>query len=427
MRSRRKQDKRPVKLCKNYTAQLEQAFGIVVDPMSDGILFSKTMCMNCYNKIRNILNKNKKGSVNSALADIEKCKNLWQPYDSFLSIFDCPTCSQSDILSSGGNKRFSQPLEKTTTDDTSIDSVENGNKDSFSPPCFSTPIATPASASMSQSDDELEDSAPMTPTNEHEPFNIDTPHLSPLKEDVAKQSKNKSNVTAAVRPFDQISLPLTPSEEKLFTKIAKLKLEASKNKRLILCKSKSQPIALWKFVKPRQRSKIARTPLKKKRATEVRKFRDAMSGDSLEDAIKQQSSELKTEKKKVARNILDSAGFGKQKMTAKEMVRLQGKLGISNTAQRTLRSVFRRKGIKVSTEKEERQFKMDALCSTVKINKKKVYFYNDNKPVKREIPVAEVENIPEFVTNSIDKLNDKVRNSIISYIMFISLAILSLK
>ena len=269
------------------------------------------------------------------------------------------------------------------------------------PQCSSTPVSKSVSVAILQSDDEVDNTCSVTPTKKHLQLNNNAPILSPLKNKPADISND------TIRPINQLSLPLTASEEKLFTHIAKLKLKASKNKRLIHCKSKSHPIALWKFIQPRQHSKLARTPLRKKRATEVRKFRTAMSGDSVEDKIRQQSSELKTEKKKVARNILDSAGLGKQIITAKEMVRLQGKLGISNTAQRVLRSVFRKKGIKVPSELEERQFKNDALCSQVKVNKRKVFIYGDNKPVKKDIPVAEVENIPEFVTNCIDKLHEK--------------------
>ena len=101
-RSHQRNDKRPAKICSNYTTQLKQAFDIVVGGEDEGIAVSKTMCLKCYNRMINIVNKNISSSVKSALANIDECKTLWQPYDPSISISECPICSHCDTLGFGG-------------------------------------------------------------------------------------------------------------------------------------------------------------------------------------------------------------------------------------------------------------------------------------------------------------------------------------
>ncbi|KAL8566640.1 hypothetical protein ACOMHN_049781 [Nucella lapillus] len=78
----------------------------------------------------------------------------------------------------------------------------------------------------------------------------------------------------------------------------------------VRCKTGGQPIILQKIVKPRKASTQARTPLRKKRAKTINKIRLNISGNTEEDAAKQQSTELKSAPKARKRLVLKEAKCG---------------------------------------------------------------------------------------------------------------------
>ena len=92
--------------------------------------------------------------------------------------------------------------------------------------------------------------------------------------------------------------PLSKDEERVHTHLTKRKLNFSKDKDIIKCKTRGQPLLLQRVVKPRKSSSTARSPLKRKRANIMAKIRSNVVGKDVESHQSQQASELKILSKK---------------------------------------------------------------------------------------------------------------------------------
>ena len=98
--------------------------------------------------------------------------------------------------------------------------------------------------------------------------------------DVATSPFEKQNT---VRPIEQISTPLTAEEEKYLTELNRIKSADSDDKMTVRCKTGGQPLLFRRIIKPRKKSSVAPSPLKKTRANQLNKTRMTVSGDSSED------------------------------------------------------------------------------------------------------------------------------------------------
>ena len=227
-----------------------------------------------------------------------------------------------------------------------------------------------------------------------------------VNEDTYMNTKTNGKVEYSIREYKKLSFPLTLSEEKLLTRLVKIKMEASADKETLECRTGGQRLVLRKITIPRKTSNDANTPLKKKRARAQKRIREQISGGS-ENAIKQHGTELKICKKYDTNKILKEAGHGKSVLTAIESVRIQTEFGHSNAQHRAQKQLFREKGILVSSQKEEDTVKNNALCNEIIIEPQSVTVNTEHGEEEYEIPVGKVKDLPGFVTDLLDKYDKK--------------------
>ena len=410
-RSKESKVKSQPKQCESYSQLLAKYHNINVNEDIDGV-HSKTLCRKCYTRFAVMKSRNPTGStLESVQKDIERSSVLWQEYNAAADASSCIVCSTYDKQKKGGrqNKVLGfKPTVSTSVPDVSItvhddtDSIDTSNHDAtsvFFPPSTSTPLRKTSvapqepCASTSAGSDFL--NSPVTPLKPPPPMHdLGT---SPL-------------VKVTVRDIDQITFPLNNAEEKLFTAMVKIKLENSKDKKSVVCKTGGQEILLRKIVKPRKGSASVRTPLRKRRAREEKELRKEMSGQLEEDSIKQMATGIKTTKAKTARKVLDLAGHGKTNMSAKEMVIFQNEMGYSNRKGRVVSKTLRKKGVKVPSEKEVKDFKDAASSGDIITQNTTVLEYHgpDIAPTPKDVPVTKVSDLVEYVNTTLYKLADKV-------------------
>ena len=241
---------------------------------------------------------------------------------------------------------------------------------------------------------------------------LSTSACSILPGKTISQPKKLQNLKTSgdVRGIDGITFPLTYAEERLLERMVKVKMEHSHDKKTLVCRTSGQPLCLRHIPNPRKGSAIASTPVKKRRAREERKCREKIAGPLAEDHLKQMAVGLKTTNPRTARKALDLAGHGQKNLTPKEMVVMQNKMGFSNRGSRVFTQTLRKKGLKPPTEKEVKEFKEGALCGTRTVENKMVLEHHGPHllPTPYETPAAEIKDLVEFVTETLDKLDAKV-------------------
>ena len=203
---------------------------------------------------------------------------------------------------------------------------------------------------------------------------------------------------------------LNSAEKDLLEVMVKLKLAESSDNRTLVCSTGGPPLVLRRIIKARKGSSELCSPYRKRKANEDKKYLSKTSGPKEDDSIKQMATVLKTTKAKTARKVLDLSGHGVNAVTAKEMVVLQNKLGFSNRGSRVVSQFLRKKGLKVPTEKEVKDFKEKALSGKRKVEKRTVLKYHGPllAPTPVEIPVAQIEDLDTFVKEMLDRLHEKV-------------------
>ena len=109
----------------------------------------------------------------------------------------------------------------------------------------------------------------------------------------------------------------------------KIKVGMSADKATLRCKARGQPVVYKWIVVPRKSSLSAASPLGKKRSKLVAKIRQDVSGNSADDSITQQSSELKRSSKTMKEKRLQAAGMERPAVSDKEGSALRTKLVLS--------------------------------------------------------------------------------------------------
>lgn len=90
--------------------------------------------------------------------------------------------------------------------------------------------------------------------------------------------QDKSDSSFAHTLQRSLMSPLSVTEERIHTHMTKRKLNFSKDKTLIACKTGGQPILFWKVTKAKKMSEFAKSPLKLKRARDMSSVRTLISG-----------------------------------------------------------------------------------------------------------------------------------------------------
>ena len=214
-----------------------------------------------------------------------------------------------------------------------------------------------------------------------------------------------------LRPVEELQAPLTKQEEKYLTHLVRIKLKHSDDKCTVLCKTKGQPIARKRIVKPRKSSFSAASPLRKRRANQISKLRQDLSGFSAKDTTKQQGTELKQTSKVKRNQILAAAGCGEVHISSKLATKIRARLLLSWAKQRRLRRFSKSLGIKMDSEKRERQFQNKLMCGQISVHQNALYFYDKttNAESIKDTPVVSVDDLPTFVANLLDQCEEKDR------------------
>ena len=149
--------------------------------------------------------------------------------------------------------------------------------------------------------------------------------------------------------------------------------------------------------------------MRKRRANQLNKMRTDMSGSSAADSVKQQDTELKPTRKQEGTDILNAAGCGEVHISSKLATKLRARLSLSWTKQRQLRKISKSVGIKIDSEKKERNFQKDLMCANICVEQNAMYFFEKltNTDFLKNTPVVSISDLPTFVSNLLNQYQEK--------------------
>ena len=359
-KSKRVSDSKPTKLCVNYVSELAKCYGLNISDETNGTLYSSTFCSKCY--IRLLVCKKsahpteETSSFKLTKHQLEYANEVWTPFDSTVEVADCSVCCLFAAQSKAGmpakiNRRPKPSAQSVCNSNSEVgDRSLTTGSDSFQPQTSSTPkvrkrlidYLSPRTVinQNNASDNNClpeSDTRPLLHTSTPEqqtPSSTDT--LTPtIGTESSKTSKPVQNAlpplsgSKPLRPLKQLQAPLTREEEMYFTHLVRIKLEQSKDKHTVVCKTRGQPIVLKRVIKPRKKSYSASSPLRKRRANQLNKMRTDMSGSSSADSVKQQGTELKLTRKQEKTEILKAAGCWEVHISSKLATKLRARLSLS--------------------------------------------------------------------------------------------------
>ena len=396
-RSSKKYEKRPPKQCESYASSIEAVYKINIQRDTDGI-HSKTMCFRCYARMSTL---SKSGSssdkkAESARNDVETSRELWTEFKSDQSDSECRVCNTFNSQCKGGRplKPNHRPNRQHQRESGSV----------FSPPSTSTPFkpsdvttSTITSPSLTSIEDLPDEETEIEPPS--------SPEMVPNRVTIDCAS---SPFGDRIRSVNDITFPFTHAEEKLKSKMNRISMKNSKDGKTVKNITGGKPFFLRRIITSQCPSGSAKTPTKAKRAREIRKFRKEMAGQSEGDILTQMQAEMKGTCKKTARSLFKNVVKTTGQMTARDSVRLQSQMGVSNTKHKLFRKFMRKKGFPMCTEEEEKQFRSTAECGPVNVNQNAVFFYTKDTVTTKETPVAKIADLRAFVTNILNKLDKKV-------------------
>ena len=82
---------------------------------------------------------------------------------------------------------------------------------------------------------------------------------------------------------------------------------------------------------------------------------------------------------------------------------MRAALGLSWTQHRKQKRMLKRIGVRVESEKKQRQVQKDVWCRSVTIERKHLFRGDDTRA---EMPVAYIDDIPQFVRNLLAQLEE---------------------
>ena len=231
-----------------------------------------------------------------------------------------------------------------------------------------------------------------------------TMQTSPITPDVTDATTSPF-VKETLRQVHELSAPLSKDEEAYLTKLTRIKMNQSSDKVTIRCKTGGPPLVFKKITQPRKPSTQATSPLKKKRVKFMDRLRMNLSGNTADDAVKQQGAELKSTTKPKRKRILEAAGCKLGTVSEKEGPAPRMKLGLSLTKYRVQKKFFRSIGVRFASEQKERQQQTEAMCGEIRVERRSLEFWNEDDSTYdlEQTPVATITDIPQYVTELLDQ------------------------
>ena len=214
-----------------------------------------------------------------------------------------------------------------------------------------------------------------------------------------------------MQPDHQTALFFFLQEEEYLTKLVRLKLTERKNTKIVSCKTRGQPLVLYRVRVARQgkTSSSVKTPTKKVRSKILRDITTVIAGPREEDAVEQTAVNLKTLSEEKRAAVLKYAACHQVSISAKTATQMRAKLLLSWAKQRTFRKFAKDEQIKFPSERQERKFQKKAMMGEVGVKEVAVYFFNkrQDRQTIQKTPMAHVENLTTFVTNLLDSYEEK--------------------
>lgn len=378
-----KDRKKQVTTCLSVASDLAKFYQLNVSEDRDGV-HSKTVCVRCTWRLEQLnARPYTPAAITIVTKEIENASHLWCEYDPHVPVDQCPSCAQYQRQSKGGRPAKKQKKAVTSTSKQIRQPVCQPDKDvSFSVPLDST--STP----------------------------LKDPQVAPVEKVSSGVDKALSPFKGRIlRPLSQLQGPLTQREEAYFTKMVRIKLSEASDKMTVRCKTRGQPIILQKVTKPRKTSTQARTPLRKKRAKVINKIRLNISGNTEQDAAKQQGTELKSVPKARKRLILKEAKCGAVSVTAKQGAAIRAKLCLSLSKYRLHKQFYRRLGVTFESESKERKEQLKAQGAEVEGDMRTLEVWNETERKMELVPTpcAGIQDIPSYVTKLLDEYDNQGR------------------
>lgn len=449
-RSKTQQKQRPDGLSEKYTFVLHDFFGLIISPDTNGTVSSNTICSKCRRRLDRMQSADvpSQSNLSTVRSQLEDSNKIWTRYNPSVSEADCSVCqaffgtlkgAMQGKKPTAGKQFKAKPASTKEMSDCSSQDKDEGDQS-----CIEADDSVGGASTSSQCDSSI--SITELQKVQFEPQASSTPHIKPpvkrrlsefltmRAQKIARtvspttvQSKTNSKFCQTlpkrtgihkgaqtdqkrtVRPLEELKAPLTRHEEAYLTRLIRIKLQQSKDKHTVACKTKGQPIMLRKIIKPRKTSGIASTPTKRKRVSQLANIRKEVSGSSEADVINQRSTELRftTTAKKTA--IFAGAGVKKGFISAKIATKMRSKGLLTWAKERQLKAVARKSGVVFESEKKEREFQKKLLCGQVKIDQRRINCQDETTHEEKQItvPVPRADYLPTFITKLLDQYYEK--------------------
>ena len=406
-RSKKAFDDRKVLLCKTYAADL-YAFHQIDISSDTASKHSDTLCRPCYMRVMR-LKRSKVPSyltLQAAKEDIDESSDIWCEFSSLKSADQCSVCAKFLNQIRGGRPTKPKKGGKRSATVSEVDYEADSNtvaehdistESTFARQGPST--STPKRLCTHTSTDTLFVSSQVqtSPIKKQE---TNTDQQTPPRTKMFADCTTSPLEKFSLRSIHNVTLPLTKEEEAYHTHLTRMKMGQSDDKLTLTCKTRGQPLIFKKVVKPRKASTVVSSPVRKRRATLMNKIRMDVSGGSVEDEIKQQSTEIKKATKQKRTKLLEAVGYKKSFLSRTKALAMRTACGLSWTQHRKQRKFLKDSGIDVESEKKQRTVQKEIRCGTVQTEKRMLSNSNGDM---LETPVAFIESIPDFVKSVLDQ------------------------
>ena len=157
---------------------------------------------------------------------------------------------------------------------------------------------------------------------------------------------------------------------------------------------------------PRKSSSLAASPLRKKRAKLIEKIGLDVSGQSQEDAVKQQGTELKKTTKTPRQSVLNVAGIKQPFISKEQGLAKRVVLGQSWNKHRKERPLYGSLGVEFESEKAERHLQNEITCGKIKVKRKKI-LCADKRTATEPVGYVGDDDLPSFVSKLLDQFQEE--------------------
>lgn len=226
--------------------------------------------------------------------------------------------------------------------------------------------------------------------------------ISPIKKSAFTSPKDKHFETIQESLNKSLSEPLNSAETVLMTKFAKRVIKDNRRKKLspniLKLKTGGKPLTFVRTIVSRKNPLSLGRTCRKRKIKLINQFRE-LGGCKLETEL---SIITKKRRDQVVRNSL----LGKRvRMDRKAALALRESLGLSIRKARLLQSSLRDLGVVIEGEKKQLDLAKDIVKDVVSVQEKT--FRNESLSETPTAPFAKIADLPKFLDQHLDKLNDK--------------------